>query len=377
MANTEPAPANRLRRLECLRGAAALYVFFHHYAHVVISPHHPQIARLFKFGQFAVLLFFVVSGFVIYYATLGPALAPDAQPPSLHARGTGLKFRGYFIRRFRRIYPPFLLVLVLTYLVQCLIDGGLADPRWTELAGNVAMLQDENVHAWFKPYLTNASLWSLSYEWAFYMLFFALLLLTLRPGEDRHGPQTRRRQLAIVGGLAIVGFAVHRIWPTQISLFAMYMPIWWTGAEFAREYLRTGSVSVRAQLVPLGLVALVACLWVVPVYELWRSGGELSVWKHPVFELRHFVTTVIILIGGLAWNAIGWRGFYAVLGPFERIAPISYGLYIVHKPFMHLAAERSPLGNPWLELLWLIPVVWALSWLIERGIHDTVVRWLR
>ena len=57
----EPA-TNRLRRLECLRGAAALYVFAHHYVHVVLSPHHPQIARLFKFGQFAVLLFFWTRG---------------------------------------------------------------------------------------------------------------------------------------------------------------------------------------------------------------------------------------------------------------------------------------------------------------------------
>jgi peptidoglycan/LPS O-acetylase OafA/YrhL len=365
MATTEPA-AGRLRRLECMRGAAALYVFAHHYAHVVISPHHPQIARLFKLGQFAVLLFFVVSGFVIYYATLGPGLAPDRQP----------KFRDYFIRRFRRIYPPFLLVLGITWLAQCMIVGGLADPRWIELAGNVAMLQDDNVASWFKPYLTNGALWSLSYEWAFYMLFFALLLLSLRVGEDRHGLTTRRRQLAMVGGLALVGFASHRFWPNQLSLFAMYMPIWWAGAEFAREYLRTGNVSARAQLLPLGLVAMIACLWMLPVYELWRSGGQLSVWRHPVFELRHFVTALIILVGGLAWNAIGWRGFYAVLGPFERVAPISYGLYIVHKPFMHLAAERSPLGNPWLELLWLIPVVWGLSWLVERGIHNTVLRWL-
>lgn len=370
METPEPAPArNRLRRLECLRGAAALYVFVHHYAHVVLGPHYPQIARLFKFGQFAVLLFFVVSGFVIYYATLGAKLGPLAgenQP----------KFRSYFIRRFRRIYPPFLLILPITWLVQCLIEGQLADPRWRELAGNLAMLQDNNVASRVAPYLENSALWSLSYEWAFYLLFFAILRLSLRAGEDRHGAQARRRQLGWVAGLALVGVAIHRVWPNQISLFAMYMPIWWAGAEFAREYMRTGAVSVRAQLAPLGLVTLIAGTWVVPVYELWQSGGELSLWRHPLLELRHFLTALLILSGGLAWNAIGWRGFYPLLKPFERVAPISYGLYIVHKPFMHLAAERSPLGDPWLELLWLIPVVGALAWVIERGIHGTVIRWL-
>lgn len=361
-----PAPKARLRRLECLRGAAALYVFVHHYVHVVLTPHYPRLGLPFKFGQLAVLVFFVVSGFVIYYSSVGRARREaelgdgsegDGHPP--------IAFRAYFIRRFRRIYPPFVAALGLSYVAQCAIDGGVADPEGRELLGNLAMLQDENVASWFEPYLNNSSLWSLSYEWAFYLLFFVIYALT----------RTRPRlQQWVVAGAAVLSFGVYYLWPNQIALFVMYMPIWWAGVEFAREYMDTGAVTVRAQLVPLGTIAVLAGLWLIPLAEAMQAGQQLVMWKHPVVELRHFITAGFVLVAALTWYKLRWWGFYAILGPFERVAPISYGLYIVHKPFVHLAAARSPLGNVWLELVWVIPVVFALAWVVERWLHRHVLR---
>jgi peptidoglycan/LPS O-acetylase OafA/YrhL len=348
---SEPPSQQRLRRLECLRGAAACYVVAHHYVHVVLAPHGSWLPRLFKFGQLAVLVFFVVSGFVIYYAALGREFT----------------VRDYLIRRFRRIYPPFLLALLITWVVQCAIEGGLADPAPRELLGNLLMLQDENTHSWVQPYLANSPLWSLSYEWAFYLLFIPLYLL-LR--AHRH------RQLALVGGGAVLAFGVHQLVPTQITLFLMYLPIWWAGVELAREHVETGQVSVRRQLVPLALVMAMAALWAIPVMRARAAGVELIMWKHPVIELRHFVTASVILVGAQVWRIMKWWGFDLLLGGFERLAPISYGLYIVHKPIMQLAADRSPLGDPWLDLVWVIPLVLALAWVIERRIQRHVVRWL-
>jgi peptidoglycan/LPS O-acetylase OafA/YrhL len=362
MVSERHPPAGRLRRLECLRGAAALYVFVHHYVHVAITPQHPKLGLPFKFGQLAVLIFFVVSGFVIYYSSYS-----GARQPSEPSDAPGLEFRGYFIRRFRRIYPPFLVALLLTWLVQCLIVGGLADVEWRSLAGNVAMLQDENIASWFSPYINNTSLWSLSYEWAFYMMFFAVYALT----RDRP-----RSQQWWVGGAAVLAFGVHQLWPNQIALFVMYFPIWWAGVELAREYLETGDVSVRRQLVPLLFVALIAAMWLIPVRAAMLAGRELVMWKYPIIELRHFVTAVVILVVALAWHKLRWRGFYTVLGPFEKLAPISYGLYIVHKPVVHLAATRAPLGNVWLELIWVVPVVFAIAWIVERWLHRYVLRLL-
>lgn len=356
-----PAPT-RLRRLEAMRGAAALYVFVHHYVHVVVKPHHPGLGRFFVFGQLAVLVFFVVSGFVIYYSThAGP-------------RRDTFAVRPYLVRRFRRIYPTFVAALGLTWVAHSLSVGHPADPQWRQLAGNLVMLQDENVAAWFSPYLDNSALWSLSYEWAFYLLFVGVWALG---GGRRVDPSTAaRRQRRVVAAASVLAFFVHRLWPNQIALFVMYLPIWWVGVEFAREYVEHGAVTLRRQRGPVALLGVLVLLWAGRVYEVWAAGHELSPWRHPVFELRHFVTALLIVGAGLVWARLRWWGFGPLFGRFEGIAPISYGLYIVHKPFMHLAAARAPLGNPWLELLWLVPVVLACSWLVERWLFAHVVRWL-
>ncbi len=350
---TKPS-SNRLRRLECIRGAAALYVVAHHYVHVVFANQPTSFAKFFKFGQFAVLLFFVTSGFVIYYSTV--------------VTYPGVGFRGYFLRRFRRIYPPFLFALLVAYVAQCGIDGGWADPKWGELVGNLFMLQDLNVKSWFSPYLKNESLWSLSYEWAFYMLFFPIVWVSGRVVS---------RRAWVVLGLAVVGFATYWYGGANISLFLMYLPIWWAGVELAREYIETKDVTFAGQWVPIGSIAVLTGLWGVTVARFVAAGNTVVMWEHPVIEFRHFATSLLILVGGIAWHRLRWRGFYAILGPFERVAPISYGLYVVHLPLVHYAAGRLPTGNRWLELLWLVPAIFALAWIGERFLHRYAVRWIR
>lgn len=343
----------RLRRLECLRGAAAFYVFLHHYVHVVVTPHVPWVGRFFKFGQFAVLLFFIVSGFVIYYSSI--------------ARDPAITFRSYLVRRFRRIYPPFVLALLITWVAQCVYERQLADPRWLELLGNLLMLQDTNVASWFEPYQRNAALWSLSYEWAFYLLFFATHLAL----RERASMQ----KWAVVG-LSLLGFASYFVVGNQISLFLMYYPIWWSGVEIARELLETGDVTLRRQLVGLANVGLIAGLWLIPVYLAWSSGTPLVMWKHPVIEFRHFATALLILLAGIAWHRMKWVGFYPLLGLFERVAPISYGLYIVHYPIVHIASQYQGWGTPWLPFVIVLPSVLGLAWLVEVWLQPRIVRWL-
>ena len=88
---------NRLERLESLRGFAALYVVFFHVLPQKIYLFGINVGTLFRFGPEAVIVFFVLSGFVIKFT---------------YEKSKDKSFRYYFIRRFIRLYIPLLLSLI-------------------------------------------------------------------------------------------------------------------------------------------------------------------------------------------------------------------------------------------------------------------------
>ncbi len=110
-----PAAAEYLLPLDALRGFAATYVLLFH----------AKIIPLF--GQEAVILFFLMSGFLIYYVTHSSADRPSAAL--------------YLYHRARRIYPIYLFSLLAAYISACLIAGTVQEPRWFNLIENISMFQ--------------------------------------------------------------------------------------------------------------------------------------------------------------------------------------------------------------------------------------------
>lgn len=118
---------NRLEKLEALRGFAALYVVLFHVLPQEILLYGVNVGLLFRFGPEAVIVFFVLSGFVIKYT---------------FERSADKSFKYYFIRRFIRLYIPLFFIYVLGYLLKCYNAGELASPEWGTLLGNLFMLKD-------------------------------------------------------------------------------------------------------------------------------------------------------------------------------------------------------------------------------------------
>ena len=156
------AAEKRVQGLDGVRAAAAAYVVA---AHVLLARvaffGQGQGGWLLAAGQEAVIVFFLLSGAVIRI--------------SVEARG-GVD-GDFLARRFIRLFPVLLLGLVLGYLSEAATMRGWPAADWGRLAGNLAFLQD------FEPvkpgvicstYYSNSPLWSLSYEWWFYVLFFVV-----------------------------------------------------------------------------------------------------------------------------------------------------------------------------------------------------------
>jgi peptidoglycan/LPS O-acetylase OafA/YrhL len=338
----------KLNVLEGLRGFAASYVVLHH-----VSPFRGTPAELLtRFGQEAVTVFFLLSGFVIHYSF---AAAQDRSA------------RSYFIRRFRRIYWPFVIALGLTALVRAWLDGPSVDLKATELALNLLMLQDAGYlrpGSIANPYLKNDVLWSLSYEWWFYVLYFPLV-----------SQVSARRWLPCVAIIVAAGFVAFAITASFFARVAMLFGVWWLGVELARAYRAEGRVSLRAMLPGLALVAALALALVLNAFWLDRSMAT-SLGRYPWVEPRIVCVALAITAAGLAWHRFDFRGGRAALATCAIVAPFSYGLYVFHLPLLWLHG-RGVVPDGAAGIVLLIGMAIALAYAVEVRLQPLINRWLR
>ncbi len=342
----------KLDKLEMLRGFAALYVFAGHFVNVRLLSKASEAGFLLRFGQEAVMLFFLLSGFVVYYST---------------AKHGDVAFRPYFVRRLRRIYPIFLIALLISGLSALAASTtGRITFSLSQLWGNLGMFQD---FASGKPGVAvptlfgNVALWSLSYEWWFYMMFFPIY---------RYVPAAWR--IHVVAAISIVGFATYWLHFNQVSLFLMYFILWWTGAELARAYLEKPTITFASQRMSIVYLAILTALVATPVVYAQRAHQALPFGEHPVLEFRHFAACLTFLIGGLVWARLKWIGFRRIFGAFAFVAPISYALYVFHYP---LAVKSSFLnGIPWLpaRIAGYLAVTFILAYVAEVPFQNWINR---
>ena len=334
---------NRLWQLEALRGFAAFYVLLHHISSSYLGLKHTVWGFPFRFGQEGVLVFFLLSGFVIYYSH-GPQ------------RAAGNDFVTYLVKRGRRIYPIFGLSLLLAYGIQCLSAGSLLPVNLGSLAGNLFMLQThpDTPGNLFLPFADNMPLWSLSYEWWFYMMFFPINRWVCE-----------RWQKYVVFGLCGLGLTINFFWSNPAGWFLVLFPIWWVGVELAREFLTTGQITLSRQKAMLALLA-VPLLWFGWLTWQWRQAGNpVFLISYPLVDFRYFFMAIIFLLLTLLWKNWGFVGFNRTLGWFGWLGTISYALYLFHYPVI-CDLRLLPGGTGfYFDLCLRILLAFALAWLAE------------
>ena len=145
--------------IEALRGWAALMVMATHYTYLLT----PQ-AGLWGFASTGVDLFFVLSGYVF---------AP-------YLFGKSLSLRSHLIRRFFRLYPLFLLALML-YIALHLPAAAAWEHFWAHLflVHTLASLEVANFY--------NPAFWSLPPEVEYYLLLPLLAWVSTRHRFGRFG----------------------------------------------------------------------------------------------------------------------------------------------------------------------------------------------
>lgn len=147
----------RLLELDALRGIAALAVVFYHYLYRYdeIYKHENISVGWAKFGELGVELFFMVSGFVIFW-TLNRVQRPF----------------DFIVSRFSRLYPAYFVAAIASFSIISIF--GLPG---REISIQYAVLNLLMFHEYLKVPHIDGVYWTLTVELTFYFWIFILYIL--------------------------------------------------------------------------------------------------------------------------------------------------------------------------------------------------------
>lgn len=344
------------RRLDFLRGAAAVYVVIGHarghlfaggsvltergglewHDYLMLA-----LLQLTSMGTEAVILFFVMSGFAMAH--------------SFPRSGSNLSF---YKKRIIRIWPPYLVAVAIAFLIAAVvlrspevsaITVSLSETRWgvrqaLEMALYLRVITD-----------LTAQFWSLPHE----VIFYALCPLLLA---------TRKRVVAfwvvsaILTGMGAISFGIYddpiiggnELYRHFFTLLIFFM----TGAIAYHHQDRIPRINGRALLIVF-LAAFVS-IWFIK-YHVFNGWNVLSsLLTVPIAIL--LIGSVPVSLYGRKW--LNWGHF-------------SYSLYVFHMQFIILigyvlarvwSLEQPTMTSYWMWMLAVPPII-GISWLLYLGVE--------
>jgi exopolysaccharide production protein ExoZ len=311
----------RILSMEGLRGLAIALVFICHFQIVVLerlssSFHSKFYLVIAQLGGTGVDLFFLLSGMLIYRA---------AMKPNLH-------YGRFLLRRVQRIYPTFIVVLILYMVLSMFLHIG-EHYRVTGFKSETAYLL-ENIFLLpgivdIPPIISAA--WSLSYEFVFYLTIPILVRVLVLRRWSRNG-RTIFWAVLILSYLGLVFMKPgllpqYRYQDGSFVRFTLFL---------AGMIIEESLISDRVQrlLEPkvqwgllLSSVTAAAALFV----SEWRTVGTLGHESKEHAVVRAFL--VLAVYAGLALTTLNSNGLLARL--FSRAlvrwtGNISYSFYLIH-----------------------------------------------
>ena len=165
---TLPRDDQFITNLTPLRGIAAILVVIFHFEIVLVLFLQRDVSRLFSKCYLMVDLFFIMSGFIIYH------VYGEYFKHNIHTK----TFNKYIRARLARVYPLHIFTLILTIIL--VVSWHF---KWDEffnphaIPTHVLMLQSFGLHS---IYTWNVPAWSISAEFAAYLIFPLLAFMLYR-----------------------------------------------------------------------------------------------------------------------------------------------------------------------------------------------------
>lgn len=337
----ETTRSPRFHELDSMRGVAAIIVVFHHYCHMfypqIIDGHglaaillHPLVS-----GHESVMLFFVLSGFVLSLPFL---------------RGIHQPYRLFLCRRVLRIYGPYLGALVLS-VAGCAVwhnqfgSTGWAASTWYKPVDVHSVVQHLLFIGSYDDGQYNTAFWSLVHEMRISIIFPFLFLLANR---------AKRSHVFLAIILCELAGNIHHY--ARLMQTIQYSGLFMIGILLAKHLDSIHRWFIERSALQRALLALLTL-------TLYLGGSHATSTAD--------MGTFIIALGAagliiFALNATAVRNALLHRVP-SFLGKISYSLYLVHGTVLFaMTAMLKNKIDPLLFFLVYIPLSILLSWIFFK-----------
>jgi peptidoglycan/LPS O-acetylase OafA/YrhL len=334
--NAEP---RRLHFLDGLRGVAALAVVVSHGGERVSQTVDGFLSQQLQLGQMAVALFFMISGFVI--------------PITLERRGAA----SFWVSRIFRLYPLFLLVLVIAYGLHKAglwdVGPGFGREAWIL---NATMLQPV-----FNVGYAVTTFWTLYFEIVFYLLMSLLFLVRLN-------------RFSVTLALFFLAIAnINAEWPIPVPLGLggnglMVFSFMFVGTVFYRLY----EGRVRPWMAGAIWVLFLGTIIHVAYRSYWNANwGTFHGTAVFLPMISAWTAALVVFSIGYLLRHRRWPRVLIWLGA------ISYSMYLWHLLVMDVGRNGGQpaviYGNAKITYLGYFAVTIAISWVSYRYLERPAI----
>mgnify|MGYP000249854153 CR=1 FL=1 len=309
--------------LDLIRFTAALMVFVSH----VPGFSGGWLWQLAGFGHEAVVVFFVLSGFVISYVVY------DKKESAAK----------YTASRLSRIYsvviPALLLTIVLYYLGQEINESAfdslnekMKEPVWTLISALIFTNQ-----SWIAtPVFSNLPYWSLGYE-VLYYIFFGVMIYTKKS----------KRVMFLIFVCLLMGPSI-----------LLYLPIWFAGVLCFKK-LKVYYLSFR-----LSVILYILSVLGIVIFSIGTIQSEINNFMHIIlgegfyrfllepaekfssdFVLCIFVTLHIFSSYHLTTNSNFFNIGMRLESIIKKLSSHTFSLYLFHMPMLYFIAAIFPYSS--------------------------------
>jgi peptidoglycan/LPS O-acetylase OafA/YrhL len=359
----------RIASLDGLRGWAALSVMFNHLAEVLpsiwaafVNEPHGWLAHLITYtpahlfwaGGEAVVLFFVLSGYVLS--------APYWQ-------GADQSYPAFLLRRVFRLYPAFLAGCVIAHIAAELavhhpIPGTSSwfNAYWQRPGGVTDLISAALMG--YGPHLNlNPALWSLIVEMRISVVFPMIIWLMRRTGLWLLPVTTIISAICKLAQQHSTLGPAADLWMTtgaQVWLFVL-------GAELSR---RTPRIIEAMKSVPSIVSTLVFSFGLLLLIARWITPFPL-----PISYFLSGLGAATLIAGAAVLQSVA-QPLSSTISQF--LGKCSYSLYLFHFPVLAgLAYALTPYLPLWLALALTPPIAIAIAWVSFATIERPFIRYGR